>query len=175
MTQSLRKPMLLIGMIFATPVFAQSILPGLWEIQGKATVDGQAMPDMAEMMKEVPPEMRKQMQAMLNKQGVGMTPSGIQVCVTPEQALRNDIPVQGDKRCKLTWQKRAPKRTTYQLICTQPNERGEGWMEIVSPKLWKSSVKMHTQSDGKPQTVTSDSSGKWLGPDCGKVQPAARR
>ena len=151
---------------------AQTTKPGLWEIQSRSHVDGQAMPDMAAAMKDVPPQMRQQMEAMMAQQGVGMSPRGIQVCVTPEQAKRNAIPVQDDKRCQVTWQKPSGKRLSYQIRCNNPPSQGEGWVEIISETAWKSDMTMRTQEGGRQQSMRSESSGRWLGPDCGRIKPA---
>ena len=80
---------------------AQSIKPGLWEINNRMqTGSGQMEQSMAQMqqqMASMPPEQRKMMQDMMAKQGVSMGAGGpggmsLKVCMTREMVERNDIP-----------------------------------------------------------------------------------
>lgn len=69
-----------LGLLFllAPPVAAQSLKPGLWEINNKMqSSSGQVEKAMAEAQKQMaamPPEQRKLMQDMMAKQGVAMAP-----------------------------------------------------------------------------------------------------
>ena len=61
---------------------AQATKPGLWEVTSKLGVSAEMDKAMAQMQQQVvsmPPEQRKQMQAMLAKQGMNMssTPGGL--------------------------------------------------------------------------------------------------
>jgi hypothetical protein len=60
--------------------------PGLWEINNKSG-GGQG----GEAMAEMPPEQRKQMEAMLAQRGVRMAP-GAGGGMTREMAERNEVP-----------------------------------------------------------------------------------
>lgn len=155
----------------STGAQAQQTRPGLWEIQSSTRIDGQAMPDMAAMMKDVPPEMRKQMEAMMAQQGLGMAPRGFRICVTPEQAKRDELPVQEEDGCKTTWNKRSGKRITFRTECADPPAKGEGEVELISPEAWKSRVTMRIREGNQIRDVRSETQGKWLSTQCGKVRP----
>lgn len=156
----------------APGVQAQSTKPGLWEIDSNTRVDGQAMPDMAAMMKDVPPQMRKQMEAMMAQQGVGMAPRGMRICVTPEQAVRDELPLRQEDGCKTRWQQRSGKRLSFSMECSDPPAKGEGEVELISPEAWTSRMTMRIQEGRQTHEVRSETRGKWLSAQCGKIRPA---
>ena len=101
--------LLSLGAIASAPASAQAMRPGLWEVKNKMEGAGAPrMQDMAEAQKQMsavreqmakmPPEQRQAMEAMMGKMGPmpqidedGMT---IKLCVTPEMAAANEVPVQ---------------------------------------------------------------------------------
>jgi hypothetical protein len=90
--------LLCIGLLAAsTAALAQQRLqPGLWEQSMTTKNDkmNQAMAQMQQQMASMPPEKRKQMEAMMAQQGVNMGGAGgvitAKVCITPEQAARDE-------------------------------------------------------------------------------------
>ena len=109
----MRFPALLATLALAVawlPASAQSLKPGLWEINNKMKNDprmDQAMADMQKQLAGMPPEQRKQMEAMMAQRGVRMAPAAgggmtIQMCMTKEQVERNDVPMQNG--CTMTKQ-----------------------------------------------------------------------
>lgn len=156
---------------FSTTVYAagMDIKPGLWEIQHKMTVDGQKMPDMQEMMAQVPPEMREQMKAMMAQQGAGVTDKGTTVCVTAEQIARGEVGAQNPEgRCKISNLKMSGNTTTMNIKCEAPN-KAEGTTTVTrsSNTQWSSTTNMQTDKGEMKQEAT----GKWLKADCGNVKP----
>lgn len=170
MTRSQVTALLFFG-LFTTTVFAagMDIKPGLWEIQHKMTVDGQKMPDMQEMMAQVPPEMREQMKAMMAQQGAGMTDKGTTVCVTAEQIARGEVGTQDkESRCKISNLKMDGTTTTMDIKCDAPR-KAEGTTTVTrtSNTQWTSTTNMKTDKGEMKQEAT----GKWLKADCGAVKP----
>src|SRR5947209_19610234 len=45
------------------------VKPGLWEVHIDRTVDGKRPPDLSERLKNMPPERRQQMEAMMKERG----------------------------------------------------------------------------------------------------------
>lgn len=159
------------------PAAAQSLKPGLWEINNKMGGNAQMDQAMAQMQKELasmPPEQRKQMEAMMAQRGMSM-PGGagkgmtIQSCMTKEMAERNDVPMQDG--CKITKQERSGKTMKMAFACTNPPSSGDGEFTFVSDQAYTSKMNIKTTVEGKPQTMTMDASGKWLAADCGKLAP----
>ena len=89
--------LLLSGVVMSLTAHAQSIKPGLWEMNqkmgGNAEMD-QAMAQMQKQMAGMSAAQRKQMEDMLAKQGMSMPTAGagggmaLKVCVTPEMAAK---------------------------------------------------------------------------------------
>ena len=163
------------------PALAQSLKPGLWEINNKMqTGSGQLEKGMAEMQKEMaamPPDQRKMMQDMMAKQGVSMGAGApgsmlVKICMSKEMVERNELPSQqGD--CKTTTSPRVGNTMKMAFVCTQPPSSGEGQVTIVSPEAYTTKMAMKSNVQGKPETMTMDGSGKWLSSDCGAVKPFA--
>ena len=51
----------------------------------------------------------------------------------------------------------------------------EGDVTFVSPEAYTMRMAVTTQTEGRPETVNLDASGKWLGADCGSVKPGVPR
>lgn len=160
------------------PAAAQSLKPGLWEITSKTSGSPQMDQSMAEMQKQLaamPPEQRKQMEAMLNKSGMSLAKPGaggamsVKLCMTKEMVERSDVPMQGD--CKVTNQQRSGNTTKVAYTCSNPPSSGEGTYTYLGPEAYTSKMTVKTAVQGKSETITMDGGGKWLGSDCGNIKP----
>ncbi|WBY00383.1 DUF3617 domain-containing protein [Ramlibacter tataouinensis] len=156
------------------PAAAQSTLkPGLWEIeqrfQGNPELD-EAMKEMREQMASMPPEQRKQMEAMMARQGVQMSGKGVRMCMTREMVERNDVAgPQGD--CRTTQQQRSGNTTKVVFTCTNPPSRGESQITMKGNEAYTARTTITSTERGKTETTNMESSGKWLSADCGNVKP----
>jgi hypothetical protein len=157
---------------------AQTMKPGLWEINNKMQADGKMGQDMAkaqQRMASMPPEQRKMMQDMMAKQGVAIGSGGpgnigTKVCMTKEMAERNEMPSQKDG-CKQTAAPRSGNTMKISFTCTNPPSSGEGQITFVSPEAYTMNMTMTTAAGGNPQKINMDSAGKWLSADCGTLKP----
>jgi hypothetical protein len=159
------------------PAGAQSLKPGLWEInnrmKGNAQMD-QAMVEMQQQLAAMPPDQRKQMEAMMAQRGARMAPAAgggmtVQMCMTREMADRNDVPMQDG--CTMTKQQRSGNTMKMAFNCTRPPSSGEGEFTFLGSEAYSSHMVVKTLVQGKPETMEMDASGKWLGADCGSVKP----
>lgn len=163
------------------PALAQSMKPGLWEITNKVSGNSQMDKAMAEMQKQMasmPPAERKKMEEMYAKQGMKMGggPGGgmsIQMCMTKDMVERHEMPVQQKGDCKTTVQERSGKTIKTAYSCTTPPSSGEGEMTFVSSEAYHSKMTINSSLSGKPDKMTIEGAGKWLGADCGSVKPPA--
>ena len=161
--------------IVAFPAGAQTLKPGLWEIHNKMSGGemDQAMAEMQKQMAQMSPAERKQMEAMMGKQGVRMTPGAggmsVQMCMTKEMVERNDMPMQDG--CRMTQNSRSGNTMKMAFACTNPPSSGEGQVTFTSPEAYTSRMTMRMQEKGKTETMTMDTTGKWLKADCGNVKP----
>lgn len=178
--------LLSLGIIASAPASAQTMRPGLWEV--KSTIEGaddsrmqemakaqEQMRAMREQMARMPPEQRQAMEAMMSKLDPlpqidedGMT---IQLCVTPEMAAENQPPVQQRGNC--TSKRSAPVGGAMKIsyVCTNPVSSGEGTITVSSDTAYTMDMTMKAIEDGRNQTTSMSSKGKWLAASCGNVEP----
>jgi len=160
---------------------AQKLTPGLWEYQTTMkTANGQAEAAMARMKEQLdamPPEKRKQIEEAMGRQGMGAglpaagQPMTIKVCLTPEQAARNEIPQQ-QGQCKQTGSTRSGNTVKYTLECSGPRKAtGEGEFTLISDKEHKGRVSITSTRKSREETMEMQHSARWLAADCGEVKP----
>ena len=65
------------------------IKPGLWQIHGEREVNGQKQPDASDRLKNMSPEKRAQIEAMMKQHGMGGSLGMGQVCYTRETLDRS--------------------------------------------------------------------------------------
>ena len=159
-------------------VHAQSIKPGLWEVTsklgGSAEMD-KAMTQMQQQMASMPPDQRKQMEVMLAKQGMNMSgaPGGMltKTCMTKDMVERSQMPVQTQGDCTSTTSSKTSTGMKFKFTCASPPSSGEGQYTFMRDSAYTMAMKINTPQQGKPVVTTLDSSGKWLGADCGNIKP----
>jgi len=155
---------------------AQSLKPGLWEVTNKTQMGGQGGDAMAQMQKEMasmPPEQRKMMQEMMSKHGASMGSGGgmtIKMCMTKDMVERNQVAQTRDD-CKTTMQPRAGNTVKMSFTCSNPPSSGEGQITYASPEAYSMKMTVNSKVDGKVHNAVVDTSGKWLGADCGSTKP----
>jgi hypothetical protein len=153
--------------------------PGLWEINnkmgGNAEMDN-AMAEMQKQLSSMPPDQRKQMEAMMAQRGVKLAPAGagggmtVQMCMTREMVERNDMPMQDG--CRTTQNQKSGNTMKVAFSCTNPPSSGEGTFTFNGSEGYTSHM---TVRDGKGQATTMDATGRWLKADCGDVKPPMMR
>lgn len=160
---------------------AQTSLPGLWEVTQKIGGNPEiekAMADMQKQMAAMPAAQRRQMEAMMGNQGMAM-PGGAgaaggatvaKTCISLEMAERRQMPIDRGN-CTSTVLEKTASSMKMKFTCTQPPSSGEGQFNFISEKAYTMKMKINTAANGKPETMTIDGSGKWLGADCGTIKP----
>ena len=157
---------------------AQTMKPGLWEMQNQmqgSGESGQAMAKMQEELAAMPPDQRKMMQDMMAKQGVKMgTGAGggmaVKVCISEEMAKRNEVASPND-HCTQTASPRVGNSMKFSYVCTQPPSSGEGQVTFDSPGSYSMRMTSTTQVKGKAEKKEMQSKARWLGADCGGLKP----
>lgn len=165
---------------FTCAAGAQTLKPGLWEVTQKMS-GGQMDQAMAEMQKQLaamPPEQRKQMEAMMAGQGMKLGPGGpgggmsMKMCMTREMVEKDQLPTQqGD--CRTTRQSRSGNTMSFAVACTSPPSTGEGQVTFTSPEAYSMKMAINSQVQGKPERMQVEGGGKWLAADCGNLKPLA--
>jgi hypothetical protein len=159
---------------------AQKLTPGLWEttltMKGGDGKMEAAMARMQEQLARMPPEQRKQMEEMMASRGValggaGGAPNAVRVCISKEQAERNELPTGTDGRCKRDSLERSGSTLKFKVSCTDPAGTGEGTFNFTSDKAYTGSMVMNVTRDGRALRMDMQQDGKWLGADCGTLKP----
>lgn len=168
---------------------AQKLTPGLWEHQvTMKTGSGQMEAAMAQMQAQLaamPPEKRKQIEAAMGRQGLSGGPAGgptgglpaagqpmtMKVCVTPEQAARDEVPHQ-QGQCKQTSSSRSGNTVKFTLECGgTPKATGSGEFTLVSPKEHKGQLTITTTRKERSETMEMRTQARWLAAACGDIKP----
>jgi hypothetical protein len=162
--------------LVAAPLLAHAqttppIKPGLWQVQSERELNGQKAPDPMERMKNLPPEARKQMEAMMKKRGMDVSEGGGQkVCHTRESLDQGRW--KGDsERCKTDVTSRSASAWKWRSVCTQPEFEMDGEAQFANPENYTVKTLMSSQRDGKPQTMRMTVTARWIGADCGDLKP----
>lgn len=162
--------------VWAESAQAQKATPGLWEhtVTMKGGKMDAAMAQMQEQMARMPPEQRKQFEAMMGAQGMSMMagkPTTLKVCVTPEQAARDEVPLSTGE-CTQTSRERSGRTMRIKFTC-QGQRKGSGEAEFTfdSDKAHHGRMFINAVEDGKPVRMDIEHSGRWLAASCGDVKP----
>jgi hypothetical protein len=159
---------------------AQSTKPGLWDINqkmgGNPEID-KAMAQMQQQMAGMSPAEKKMMQDMMAKQGMSMPAVGagggmaMKVCITPEMAAKQDMPVQTEGDCTTTITARSANTLKMNFVCKNPPSSGEGIYTFSGDTAYSMKMLMKSSHQGKPVSTTLEGQGKWLSASCGGVKP----
>ncbi len=158
---------------------ALKMSPGLWEhgftMKSQGGQMEQALKEMQQSLASMPPEQRRQMEAMLAQQGMSLGPKGqsVKVCLSREDVERDQPPPPQDG-CTQT-ARRSGNVWNLSFRCPgPPPSSGEGRLTLQSPTAYSGSFDLVTTVEGKPEKLQMDVTGKWLASDCGTVRPARR-
>lgn len=177
------------------------MVPGLWEnkvVWGGDGADGIpaiqpdqvkfAMEEMKRQLASMPPEQRKQMEAMMAQSGMKVTDNGVsfnnnqveisptgtnaKLCVTQAQIDRGELP-DDVKGCESVLKQINATQFKSTHVCSgEYSGTGESEVTFHSPKHYTGAGKMNQVMNGEKRTMAFTMEGKWLGSDCGEVKPA---
>lgn len=185
MTPAIRRTGLLAAAVclaasaWAAPTLTQR-KPGLWEVQ--TTTAGAGMPqapNMKDMMANLPPEQRARVEQMMKDQGVGMgaRPNSFRMCLSKEQAEKNEMSVQPDPdtHCDNTMTPVSSREAKFTFQCRRKDGstmKGEGRAYDLTPESYAMDLRMTVQQhQGAPMTMQTAQRGKWVGADCKGLKP----
>ncbi len=168
--------MVLLGL--APAAHAQKMASGLWETTmtmkgADGKLDNMAARMQAQMA-SLPPEQRRMMEEMMAKQGVGMAggkAGAVRMCISKEQAERDEPPPSTDGNCRNDGFQRSGATVKYRFSCTNPPTKGSGEFTLISDKAYEGRVVIEGGGAGKAGITDMQQSGKWVSADCGAVKP----
>lgn len=157
---------------------AQTLKPGLWEVSSKMPGGGGNQIDaLQDELAKMPPEQRKMMQDLLAKKNATLGAAGPgsisrKICLTQEMIARNQLSrTEGD--CTTTTSPRVGNTMKMAFACSESPSSGEGQITYVSSEAYAIKMTISSAIKGKGEKTDMEQSGKWLGTDCGSVQPIA--
>lgn len=172
---------LAIFLVLSSNSFAQSTLKqGLWEVKPISQVrDGKDMTaqmaaareNMQKSLAKMPPERRKQVEAMM---GRGGTSGGgaTRICVSAAMAARDKPMVDSEGRCEPAKVARSGNKSSFEFNCTTEGRSMVGKGEsIASGDMVTTRMDMTTTDTQGRHTMQSEVQMKYLGADCQGVKP----
>lgn len=160
-----------------TAAQAQTMRPGLWEVQSKMGGNPkmeEAMAKMQQQLASMPPEQRKKMQEMMGQSGVSLNPGGgmsVKTCISKEMVERGQMPHQNKGECTTTVSDKSATGMRMNFVCENPPSRGEGVYTFSGDSAYTMTMTFHSKAKAAMEGSTMASSGKWVSADCGAVKP----
>ena len=157
----------------ATSVYATTISfgmqPGLWAFTVKMQMSASVIPP--ETLARMTPAQRARAQAAM---AAANTPRVVKRCITPEQA-RNGFDLDEARQCTHTTVSSSSSQLVMHVQCRTGRGTGAGTVtfQLVDAGNVRTDIKMTVTTHGRTVTVENQSTGKWLGSDCGNVKPLA--
>jgi len=156
---------------------AQTMKPGLWEFKQTPQLDAARKAQMEQAqkaMENMQPERRAMIEQMMAQKGVSVNMAGgvitVKACITKEQAERNFAPVAQHGNCTQE-AKRSGNVIQTHFVCTDPASEGDATVTLRGSDAFTNDVTIRRDRQGKTETTKVSGEGRWLGADCGDVQP----
>ena len=159
----------------ATFALAQTALPikaGLWQIHIDREVNGQKAPDMSEKMKNMDPETRARVEAMMKQRGIDMGASGgpNKVCYSKEMIQRGRWADQ-ETECKTDFSSQSASSWKWHSSCPKLGSESDGEATFSGSENYVVKTSSVTKLGGTPRTSHMTITGKWMSSDCGDLKP----
>ena len=161
-----------------------AIKPGLWQVDSKmaspdAATDN-AMSMVLQQLGNLPPDQRKQLEAMAASRGMAMPTVAadgavrVTACVTPDMAARRQIPTGQPGDCKSNNTPIAGGMKVS-FTCANPKSSGEGKVLFSGDQAFNMQLAVTTSARGTPEQVHVASNGTWVGATCPAPSAAAQK
>ena len=155
---------------------APPVKPGLWEVTNimmdRNGEQSAAMQKMAQAMKDMPPEMRERMDAMMKSRGVGMggANGAVKTCMTKETFEQDQW--QGARSgCTTNYSARTGNTWKWHSSCPKLKSESDGEAVFTNTENYTAKVVTHSTATGKDVTSNVSMTAKWLGANCGDIKP----
>lgn len=143
--------------------------PGLWEMTMKS--------DAIKNMPKIPPEQMEQMRKMgVNVPQMQNGAMVTKVCITKQMAESQTPGVEKNEMgCETKNYKRSGNSYSADIVCNGADMKGEGKAKgtFAGDQSFTSTYDFKGTMHGQPVNQHHESSGKWLGADCGSVKPVS--
>lgn len=158
---------------------APAMKAGLWEhkvqMSSRSGTAEAAMAAMRQQLEQMPPAQRRQFEAAMAGQGLqmGSNVNTFQVCVTPEEAARQDLPPP-DEGCTQEVVERGSNRLKVTFVCQGEGGKpttGEGEATFESDMAYVGRAVIEGEVNGQPDRILLNQRARWVSSDCGPVKP----
>lgn len=163
-------PLFLLSAVCCSVVWAAgSMKSGLWEMTMKS--------DAVKSMPKISPQQMEQMRKMgINIPQMQDGAMTMKMCITKEMSEREQAPPQGrqnDSECQSRNFQRSGRNYSVDIVCNGPRMKGEGKGRgtFSGSEGFTSTYDFKGTAGGRPVTQHQETTGKWLGADCGDVKP----
>jgi hypothetical protein len=163
---------LVIAAVAAGAQTALPIKPGLWQIHVDREVNGQKAPDMSERMKNMDPETRKRVEAMMKQQGIDMGGSGgpNKVCYSKEMIQRGRWADQ-QTDCKTDFSSQSAALWKWHSNCPKLGSESDGEATFSGSENYVVKTSSVRELGATSRTSHMTITGKWISNDCGDLKP----
>ncbi|MEP7301649.1 MAG: DUF3617 domain-containing protein [Caldimonas sp.] len=152
------------------PAQTPPVKPGLWEVVSEQGADGQKAAPTAERMKNLPPEARARLEAMMKDKGIAMGPGGVnRLCFTRESM--DPARWANSTNCKTDYGARSASSWKWHSVCTAPAVVVDGEAVFASPESYTVNTSTTMTLRGETKTMQRSIRAKWLGAECGDLKP----
>ncbi|MEP6739416.1 MAG: DUF3617 domain-containing protein [Caldimonas sp.] len=151
------------------------IRPGLWEVHSEREVNGQKAAPPADRMKNLPPEARAKMEAMMKQRGIAVGGDGAtRVCLTKDSIASGKLQAEA-AGCKTDYSTRTSSVWKFHSSCPAMKVESEGELVFSSADSYTMTVSSTLSSSTPPRLSKTTMNGKWLGASCGDLQPLSAK
>lgn len=150
----------------ATCAAADKMKPGLWEMTTKS--------DAMKAMPKIPPEQLEKMKQMGIKMPDMQNGAMVhKVCMTKEMVEQDKPPASSrEQQCQNKSFNRSGNNYTAEMVCDGPDMKGTGTVKgSMTAENLTSVYDFKGTSRGQPINHHMETTGKWLGSDCGDTKP----
>jgi hypothetical protein len=152
---------------------APPVKPGLWEVRSERQ-DGKQTAPSAEAMKNLTPEMRAKVDAMMKQQGVALGSDGAnRVCLSKESLDAGRW--QNSANCKTEFGSRTASAWKWHSVCPQTDMEIDGEALFANPEHYTVRTATTRTFRGETKVSRLTLQAKWLGADCGDLKPFEAR
>ncbi len=151
------------------------IKPGLWEVQSEREVDGKKAATPADRMKNLPPETRARMEALMRQRGVAMGDRGAtRICLTKESLASGKMQAEA-AGCKTDYVTRTRSVWKFHSSCPAMKVESDGEMVFSGSESYTMTVASTLSSSTPPRVSKTTMNGRWMGAACGVLQPLSAK
>lgn len=148
---------------------APPIKPGLWEVRSERQ-DGKQPTGSADAMKNLTPETRARVEAMLKQQGVALGSDGAnRVCLSKESLDAGRW--QSAANCKTEFAARTASAWKWHSACPQTDIEIDGEALFANPEHYTVRTATTRTFRGETKVSRLTLQASWLGADCGDLKP----